>query len=180
MMAPLDSHNDHAFLIADAREMRRNLGFVPLMSSQRLRLALPSSRHCQTTINSVVTICQTSTAIQCDLLQPSCFGISACLHPRANRGDTARKGGSSQIPETVSNAALFSVPPYHKHLNSRKLPAPRHPMQPKLFAVPFRLAKSKALLACGSKSIRFLPPRSVIGSSQLRSASARSATFQKF
>jgi hypothetical protein len=36
-------------------------------------------------------------------------------------------------------------------------------MQPKLLAMPFRLAKSKALLTCGAKSIRFLPPRSVIG-----------------
>jgi hypothetical protein len=28
MMAPLGSHNDHAFLIADAREMSRNLDSV--------------------------------------------------------------------------------------------------------------------------------------------------------
>ena len=98
----LCSHNDHAFLIADAREMTGCLGFVPLTSSQRLLFGLPSSRHCQTTIKPVVIICQTSTAIQCDLLQPSCFGISACLHPRTDLGDTARKGGSSQIPWTVS------------------------------------------------------------------------------
>jgi hypothetical protein len=65
-------------------------------------------------------------------------------------------------------------------LNTRSFAAPRHPKQPKLFAVPFRLAKSKALLACGSKSGAFCLLAQSLALSQLRSASTRSQKLRMF